>query len=77
MPQLINYGKEFPCISTKGIECSTNSGRSWNLRYLGSSFSEFRNLADGGKELLANTSKGLFIQQTAEEAGVKGANLPS
>lgn len=60
MPQQINYGKEMLRISPKGIEYSTNAGRSWNGRYIGSSCGDFRTIADGGRELLANTSKGLY-----------------
>ena len=60
MPQLINYGKEMLRVSSKGVEYSTNGGRSWSPRYSGSSSGDFHSLADGGKELLANTSQGLY-----------------
>ena len=33
MPKLINYGSELLRISTKGIEYSTNGGRTWAMRY--------------------------------------------
>lgn len=37
MPQIINYGNEMLKISQKGIEYSTTNGRTWSLRYMGSS----------------------------------------
>ena len=60
MPQLINYGKEMLRISPKGIECSTNNGRSWITRYTGSSCGTFIDLLPYGNELLAVTSKGVY-----------------
>ncbi len=39
---------------------STNEGRIWSSRYTGSSCGEFQSLMDGGRELLAQTSKGLY-----------------
>lgn len=60
MPQMINYGSEVLRISSKGVEYSTNGGRSWMSRYTGNSCGTFQSLMDGGKELLANTSKGLY-----------------
>ena len=60
MPQMINYGGETIRISSKGVEYSTNGGRSWMSRYTGSSCGTFQSLMDGGRELLANTSKGLY-----------------
>lgn len=60
MPQLINYGKEMLKISPKGIEYSTNSGRSWITRYTGSSCGTFIDLLPYGSELLAITSKGIY-----------------
>lgn len=62
MPQMINLGSEIirnnPAKNT--IEYSTSQGRNWNVRYSGSSCGNFLNLMDGGHELLANTSKGLY-----------------
>ena len=52
MPQLINYGKEMLRVSPKGIEYSTNGGRSWMMRYSGSSCGTFLDLLPYGNELL-------------------------
>jgi hypothetical protein len=60
MPQLINYGSEMLRISPKGIEYSTSGGRSWNMRYSGSSCGTFMDLLPYGNELLAVTSKGIY-----------------
>lgn len=60
MPQLINYGKEMLRISAKGIEYSTNNGRTWLLRYNGTSCGSFIDLLPYGNELLAITTKGLY-----------------
>ena len=61
---MINRGKELIRISPKDnkrIEYSTNQGRSWMLRYSGSSSTgAFSDLMDGGKEILGTTEKGLF-----------------
>ncbi|MRX48265.1 beta propeller repeat protein [Pedobacter puniceum] len=64
MAQIINTGKELIRISSKQqnkIEYSTNDGRTWVLRYSGSSSTgDFQDLTDNGKEILATTSKGLY-----------------
>ncbi len=63
MSQMLNRGKELIRISPKSatvLEYSTNGGRIWHRRYSGSSCGEFRELIDNGKEILAQTSKGLF-----------------
>ncbi len=63
MGKLINRGKEIIRISpkqTNKIEYSTNNGQSWHTRFLGSSYGDFKDLADNGKEILATTSKGLY-----------------
>lgn len=62
MPQMINLGNEIVRINPQNnsIEYSTNQGRSWSSRYTSSSCGNFQNLMDGGKELLANTDKGLY-----------------
>ncbi len=41
---MINYGQEMIRISVKGIEYSTNSGRTWMLRYNGTSYGTFIDL---------------------------------
>lgn len=71
MPQLINYGNEMLRISPKGIEYSTNAGRSWYNRYSGSSCGTFQSLTDGGRELLANTSKGLYYSTNSGRSWYK------
>ena len=63
MAQMIKKDNELIRISTKQankIEYSTNEGRSWMTRYSGSSAGDFHDLTDNGKEILANTSKGLY-----------------
>lgn len=62
MSQMINRGKELIRInpSKNRIEYSTNDGRSWIQRCASSSAGEFHTLTDNGKEILAQTSKGLY-----------------
>ncbi|MBO4778890.1 MAG: hypothetical protein J5588_10425, partial [Bacteroidales bacterium] len=60
MPQMINYGSEVLRISSKGVEYSTNNGRTWMTRYSSSSCGTFIDLLPYGKELLAVTSKGIY-----------------
>ncbi len=64
MPIIINRGKEMLRISpkdSKKIEYSTNQGRSWMVRYSGSSTTgSFSDLMDSGKEIIGTTDKGLF-----------------
>lgn len=60
---MIKKGNEFIRISQKQgnkIEFSTNDGRTWNSRYSGSSYGDFIDLTDNGKEILAQTTKGLY-----------------
>ena len=64
MPIMINRGKEMLRISpkdSKKIEYSTNQGRTWIVRYSGSSNTgAFSDLMDAGKEILGTTDKGLY-----------------
>ena len=63
MGQMIKKGNEFIRINPKQankIEFSTNDGRTWNSRYSGSLCGDFVDLTDNGKEILAQTSKGLY-----------------
>ena len=64
MPIMINRGKEMLRISpkdSKKLEYSANQGRSWIVRYSGSSNTgAFSDLMDAGKEILGTTDKGLF-----------------
>lgn len=63
MGQMINRGKEIIRISPKQqnkLEYSTNDGRTWNTRYSDSSYEDFQDLTDNGKEILGQTTKGLY-----------------
>jgi hypothetical protein len=62
MAQMIIKGKEMIRINPSNkqkLEYSTNDGRTWMSRHNGSSYGDFSDLVDNGKELLATTSKGL------------------
>lgn len=61
---MITRGKELIRISPKQankLETSSNDGRTWTVRYSGSSAGDFEDLTDNGKEILATTSKGLYF----------------
>lgn len=64
MPIMINRGKEILRISpkdSKKIEYSTNQGRTWMIRYNGSSnVGPFIDLMDSGREIFGTTDNGLF-----------------
>lgn len=64
MSIMINRGKEMLRISPKDnkkIEYSINQGRSWIVRYIGSSSTgAFSYLMDAGKKILGTTDKGVF-----------------
>ena len=64
MPIMINRGKEILRISpkdSKKIEYSTNQGRTWMIRYNGSSnVGSFIDLMDSGREIFGITDNGLF-----------------
>ena len=63
MPQIVNLGKELVRINAlkNCVEYSQNGGRSWVMRCCNSSYGEFRDLLVYGSELLACTSKGLYV----------------
>jgi hypothetical protein len=67
MSQMIKADKELLRISPKNpaqIECSTNDGRNWVVRHPGNSaFGIFEDLTLNGSEILATTSKGLFVSK--------------
>ena len=66
MPSMLIFEKEMIRINPKNVarlEVSTNQGRSWTTRYSGTSCGDFQDLADNGKEILATTSKGLFVSR--------------
>lgn len=63
MSQMINRGQELIRISPQSatkIEYSTNGGRTWVTRFSTSSYGDFKDLIDNGREILAQTSKGLY-----------------
>jgi len=45
------------------IEYSKNDGRSWSTRSSSSSYGDFTDLTDNGKEILGTTSKGLYYSR--------------
>lgn len=65
MPIMINREKEMFRISpkdSKKIEYSTNQGRTWIVRYSGSSNTgAFSDLMDAGKEILRNYKQGVVL----------------
>ena len=67
MSQMIAREKEMLRISPKDsrkVEFSTNDGRTWNTRFSGAAnVGEFTDLTDAGKEVFAQTSKGLFFSK--------------
>jgi hypothetical protein len=67
MSQMIKTEKELLRISPKNpsqIKYSTNDGRNWVVRHPGNSaFGNFEDLTINGSEILATTSKGLFVSK--------------
>ena len=63
MPQIVNLGRELVRINVQknSVECSQNGGRSWVTRCSNSSYGTFRDLLEYDGELLACTSKGLYV----------------
>ena len=74
MAQMILKGKEMirinPTTKTK-IEYSTNEGRSWMARSTSTSFGNFSDLTDNGKEILGMTSKGLYYSTNEGRSWMK------
>ncbi len=67
MSQMIVVGKEMLRISPKNachIEYSSNGGRSWLVRYMGTTAGEFQDLQILGDEIIALTNKGTFYSKT-------------
>lgn len=63
MGQMIKLGKEFIRINPEKkdrIEYSINEGKNWYKRFEDSNCGDFLDLVDNGKDLLAQTSKGLY-----------------
>lgn len=73
MPIMINRGKEILRISpkdSKKIEYSTNQGRTWMIRYNGSSnVGSFIDLMDWVGKFLEQQTMDCSIQPTMEELG--------
>jgi len=67
MALMISYGGELIRYnpSNSHIEYSNNQGRSWYIRYSGSSIGHVRCLMDGGKELLLCSDKGVFYSNNS------------
>jgi hypothetical protein len=67
MSMMIKTDKELLRISPKNpaqIEYSTNDGRNWIVRHPGNSaYGDFEDLTLSGGEILATTSKGLFVSR--------------
>ena len=63
MPQTVNLGRELVRINPakNSIEYSQNGGRSWVMRFSNGSYGTFRDLLVYGRELLACTSKGIYV----------------
>lgn len=63
MPQIVSAGKELVRINTQknSIEYSQNEGRSWVMRCNNNSYGTFKDLLVYGHELLACTSKGIYV----------------
>ena len=63
MPQIVNLGRELLRINVQknSVEYSQNGGRSWVTRCSNASYGTFRDLLIYGNELLACTSKGVYV----------------
>ena len=63
MPQIVNLGRELVRINVQknSVEYSQNGGRSWVTRCSNASYGMFRDLLVYGNELLACTSKGVYV----------------
>lgn len=63
MPQIVNLGRELVRINPakNSIEYSQNEGRSWVMRCNNNSYGTFKDLLVYGHELLACTSKGIYV----------------
>lgn len=70
MASMISQGKEILRISPKNsrqIEYSINQGRTWMIRYVGSSVTGyFKDLMVSGSEILGTTDKGIFSSSNSE-----------
>ncbi len=74
MGLMINRGKELIRIcptNKQKIEFSTNGGRAWMGRFSGNACGDFMDLTDNGKEILVQTSKGLYYSTNEGRAWFK------
>jgi hypothetical protein len=74
MGLMINRGKELIRIcptNKQKVEYSTNGGRAWFGRFSGNACGDFQDLTDNGKEILAQTSKGLYYSSNEGRAWFK------
>ena len=68
MSRLIQVGNEIIRVNPEKpnqIQYSTSGGRIWSSRYTGTSCGKFLSLMDNGKELLAQTDKGLYYSTSS------------
>jgi hypothetical protein len=74
MAKMINYDGELIRISPKDshkLEHSKNDGKAWSVILSSSSYGDFEDLTDNGKEILATTSKGLYVSKNGGRAWSK------
>ena len=68
MPRLVQNGNEIIRVNPEKptqIQYSTSGGRMWSARYTGTACGTFQTLMDNGKELLAQTDKGLYYSTSS------------
>ncbi len=64
MAKMINYDGELIRIaSANKLEHSKNDGKTWSSLFNSSSIGDIQDLTDNGKEILATTSKGLYVSK--------------
>lgn len=71
MGQMIQRGNELIRINPSNkqkLEFSTSGGRAWSTRFSSSSCGDFTDLVDNGKEILAQTTKGLYYSTSEGRA---------
>lgn len=74
MGQMISWKKELIRINPTNkqkLEYSTNNGTSWIVRYQGSTYGDFNDLIDNGKEILGITTKGLYYSTNDGRSWIK------
>jgi hypothetical protein len=74
MSKILDLGKEILRIdpaNPQKLQYSTNGGRMWLTRYQNAQCGNFTDLLDNGKELLAQTSKGLYYSTSGGRMWIK------